>query len=150
MPAMATDAELREKLRKIEALHAGAGTPGERMAAAAALERIRARLRQQEQQRHHQQHQEQRARIPPVEIRVSLADPWSRQLFMALCRSYGLAPFRYPRQRRTTVMVRVPRVAFDRFLWPEFRELSAALTGRLNEVTARMIRDEVMPARRRA
>jgi len=147
---MATDAELREKLRKIEALHAGAGTPGERMAAAAALERIRARLRQQEQQQRQQRQQEQRARLPPVEIRVSLADPWSRQLFMALCRRHGLAPFRYPRQRRTTVMVRVPQPVFDRILWPEFRELSAALAARLTEVTARMIRDEVMPARRRA
>jgi hypothetical protein len=35
---------LREKLRKIEALFAGAGTAGERLAAEAALERVRARL----------------------------------------------------------------------------------------------------------
>jgi septum formation inhibitor-activating ATPase MinD len=33
---------LREKLRKIEALFAGAGTTGERLAAEAALERVRA------------------------------------------------------------------------------------------------------------
>ena len=36
--------QLREKLRKIEALFAGAGTAGERLAAEAALERVRARL----------------------------------------------------------------------------------------------------------
>ncbi len=41
---MAGDARLREKLRKIEALFAGAGTEGERLAAEAALGRIRARL----------------------------------------------------------------------------------------------------------
>ncbi|WP_026869017.1 hypothetical protein [Inquilinus limosus] len=128
---MATDADLREKLRKIEALHAGAGTPGERLAAAAALERIRARLRQQQ------------ARDPAVEIKVSLADQWSRHLFVALCRRYGLKPFRYRRQRRTTVMVRVPQGFVDQILWPEFRELNAALTRYLNAVTARMIRDEI-------
>ena len=40
------DGELREKLRKIEALFAGAATPGERAAAGAAAERIRDRLRE--------------------------------------------------------------------------------------------------------
>jgi hypothetical protein len=41
---MSTESQLREKLRKIEALFAGAGTTGERLAAEAALERVRARL----------------------------------------------------------------------------------------------------------
>ena len=41
---MSTESQLREKLRKIEALFAGAGTAGERLAAEAALERVRARL----------------------------------------------------------------------------------------------------------
>ena len=44
---MSTESQLREKLRKIEALFAGAGTAGERLAAEAALERVRARLRTQ-------------------------------------------------------------------------------------------------------
>jgi hypothetical protein len=38
------DAQLREKLRKIEALFGGAKTAGERAAAGAAAERIKARL----------------------------------------------------------------------------------------------------------
>src|SRR5258708_40091377 len=41
---MSTESQLREKLRKIEALFAGAGTAGERIAAEAALERVRERL----------------------------------------------------------------------------------------------------------
>jgi len=144
---MATDADLREKLRKIEALHAGAGTEGERLAAAAALERIRARLRQQHQQ--HQQHQQQQqqqrqqSRAPAAETKVSLPDQWSRHLFVALCRRYGLRPFRYPRQRLTTVMVRAPRGFFDRILWPEFQELNAELRRYLNAVTLRVIRAEI-------
>jgi hypothetical protein len=131
MAAMATDADLREKLRKIEALHAGAGTEGERLAAAAALERIRARLRQQQ------------ARDPAAETKVSLPDQWSRHLFVALCRRYGLRPFRYRRQRLTTVMVRAPRGFFDQILWPEFQELNAELRRYLHAVTLRVIRDEI-------
>jgi hypothetical protein len=147
MATMATDADLREKLRKIEALHAGAGTEGERLAAAAALERIRARLRQQQQQhqqyQHQQQQQRRQARDPAEETKVSLPDQWSRHLFVALCRRYGLRPFRYPRQRRTTVMVRAPRGFVDRILWPKFQELNIELRRYLHAVTLRLIRDEI-------
>ena len=41
---MTPEQSLREKLRKIEALFAGAATDGERVAAGAAAERIRERL----------------------------------------------------------------------------------------------------------
>jgi hypothetical protein len=41
---MSIEPQLRERLRKIEALFAGASTAGERLAAEAALERVRARL----------------------------------------------------------------------------------------------------------
>src|SRR6202040_577946 len=94
---MSTESHLREKLRKIEALFAGAGTAGERLAAEAALERVRARLA------------ELGRRDAPVEMQFSMPDRWSRHLFLALCRRYGLAPYRYPRQRRNTVMVRAPK-----------------------------------------
>jgi hypothetical protein len=40
-----------------------------------------------------------------VEFRFSLADQWSRHLLVALLRRYGIKPYRYSRQRRTTVMV---------------------------------------------
>src|SRR5688500_8315533 len=114
-PPMLADGRLREKLRKIEALFAGAGTEGERIAAEAALERIRARL------------DETARRSPPTELQVSLPDQWSRRLFLALCRRYGLHPYRYPRQRHTTVMLRAPRDFVDQVLMPEFRELQGEL-----------------------
>ena len=41
---MTSEGQLRARLRKIEALFAGAATPGERGAAEAALARIKARL----------------------------------------------------------------------------------------------------------
>ena len=72
-----------------------------------------------------------------------MPDQWSRKLFVALCRRYGLKPYRYRRQRYTTVLVRAPRSFIDQVLWPEFGELNQALRVYLNEVTERIIRDEV-------
>ena len=40
-------------------------------------------------------------------------------------------------------MVRVPRKFVDEVLWPEFHELNKALTRFLNEVTLRVIHEEV-------
>src|SRR3954449_6247577 len=120
---MSTHPLLREKLRKIEALLVAAGTAGERLAAEAALERMRAKLAELE------------GRDPPVELQFSLPDQWSRHLFIALCRRYGLKPYRYPRQRRTTIMVRAPRGFAEQVLWREFRELNGELQAYLNEVT---------------
>jgi hypothetical protein len=128
---MFADSKLREKLRKIEALFAGAGTEGERLAAEAALHRIRARLAEFGRSE------------APSEIQISVPDTWSRHLFLALCRRYGIEPYRYPRQRRTTVMVRAPRRFVDDVLWPEFRELDAELRSYLQEVTLRVIREEI-------
>ena len=79
----------------------------------------------------------------PIEMQFSLPDQWSRQLFLALCRRYGLKPYRLYRQRLTTVMLRVPKRFVDQVLWPEFQELNAALVQYLNEVTTRVIREEV-------
>jgi hypothetical protein len=128
---MAIEARLREKLRKIEALFAEAGTAGEQQAAEAALQRVQARLA------------ELQRRDPAVEMQFSMPDQWSRRLFVALCRRYGLTPYRYRRQRLTTVVLRVPRGFVDEVLWPEFGELNQALTTYLNEVTLRVIREEV-------
>lgn len=128
---MMNEAELRERLRKIEALFAGAGTDGERMAADAARARVRARLAELER------------RDSPIEMQFSMPDQWSRRLFVALCRRYGLKPYRYRRQRLTTVMLRVPRGFIDQMLWPEFTELNRALRVFLDEVTERVIREEI-------
>ncbi|MBS0558934.1 MAG: hypothetical protein JSR21_02660 [Proteobacteria bacterium] len=128
---MTPEDELRAKLRKIEALFAGAGTAGERMAAEAARERVRARLAELGRQDR------------PIEMHFSLGNEWSRRLFVALCRRYGLKPYRLYRQRRTTVMVDVPRHFVDEVLWPEFTELNRTLQAYLDDITHRIIAEEV-------
>ena len=131
---MLSEDRLREKLRKIEALYAGATTAGEKSAAGAAAERIRRKFEAASQK--------ERAE----EFKFSIPDPWSRQLFIALCRRYGVKPFRHTRMHRQTVMVRAPASFVQITLWPEFEELSRALTAHLDEITRKIIRDEVHEA----
>jgi hypothetical protein len=128
---MISEQELREKLRKITALFEGATTVGERSAAAAAIERVKKALTAMV-------HTE-----PAVEMQFSMRDHWHRRLFAALCRRYGLNPYRYKRQRLTTVVVRAPRSFVDKTLWPEYLELTKALDEYMNEATERIIREEV-------
>ncbi|MBZ5617478.1 MAG: hypothetical protein LAQ69_01905 [Acidobacteriia bacterium] len=128
---MITERELREKLRKISALFEGATTDGERNAAAAAIVRVKqalAGMLRTEQ---------------PIEMQFSLPDQWQRRLFSALCRRYGLEPYRYKRQRYTTVLVRAPKSFIEKTLWPEYLEIKDALNEYLNEATERIIREEV-------
>jgi hypothetical protein len=128
---MSSADRLREQLRKIEALFAGAATPGERDAAGAAAERLRVRLRRSAQAE------------DAVELRFSLPDPWARQLFVALARRYGLQPYRYRGMKRQSLLLRGPRSFLEGVLWPEFTELNKVLSAYLAEVTERVIRDAV-------
>ena len=123
--------QLLERLRRVEALHARTDVAGERDAAAHAMQAIRARLARYAQL------------DPPVEYKFSLQDNWSRRLFTALLRRYGLEPFRYRGQRYTTVMVRVSKSFVDETLWPEFVELDNLLNQYLSDVTERVIRDAI-------
>ena len=129
-----SEERLREKLRKIEALYAAATTVGEQAAAGAAAERIRRQLGTASKQERTE------------EFKFSISDPWSRQLFIALCRRYGIKPFRYARMHRQTVIVRAPASFVRMTLWPEFEELSQALTWHLDEITQKIIREEVHEA----
>ena len=128
---MHDETRLIEKLRRIEALFSGATTAGERTAAELAAQRIRDRLGEIQEL------------DPPVEYRFTMGNMYSRRLFTALLRRYGLNPYRYRGQRYTTVMVRVPQSFVDETLWPEFEELDKTLTEYLNDVTDRVIRESV-------
>ncbi len=122
---------LLEKLRKIEALHAGTKVDGEREAAKRAAERIRARIA------------ELRGREQDVVLLYSLPDPWKRKMFVALCRRYGLAPYRERGRRYSTVLVRAPKSFQDQTLFPEFEALASELDSHLAELTDRVIREAI-------
>lgn len=131
---MQSEDRLREKLRKIEALYAGAATAGEKAAAGAAADRIRRQF-------------ESASRAETAEeLKFSIPDPWSHKLFIALCRRYGVRPFRYSRMHRQTILIRAPASFVQQVLWPEFEELSDALTEHLLDITEKIIREEVHEA----
>jgi len=119
--------QLVEKLRRVEALFARTNFEGERVAAANAMERIRERLRNLQES------------DPPIEYKFTMRDAWSRRLLVALMRRYDIQPYRYYRQRYTTVMARVPASFVDETLWPEFKELNETLGSYLDQVTSRVI-----------
>ncbi len=72
--------KLLDKIRLIQALHAGATTDGERDAAADALRRVSERLASL------------KVTDPPTEFRFSMDNTWSRKLFLALLRRVWTAP----------------------------------------------------------
>jgi hypothetical protein len=126
-----SEGQLRERLHRSRPCSPAPPRPGKRVAAEAVLTRARPRLA------------EARRTAAAIEPQFSITASWSRQLFVALAQRYGLRPYRYPRQRRTTVMLQAPESFLRGVLWPEFETLNEALVGCLAEVTARIIRDEV-------
>jgi hypothetical protein len=117
---------LIEKLRRIEALFSRAASDGERVAAGEAARRLQRRI------------DELRAG-EPVEFKFTLPDAWAKALLIALLRRSGITPYRYPGQRRNTVMARAPKGLVHEQLWPEFQELQKTLESYLGEVTRRVI-----------
>ena len=134
---MADDTEMHEKLAKLEALFARGATEGERAAAGAARDRLQAKLATEVHA----------SDAPEVELQYSLPDVWSVRIFVALCRKHGIRPYRYPRQRRTTVMVWVQETRFEQTVAAEFRTLHRS--SRLNATVEHLIADAMKSRKRR-
>lgn len=125
---MVDDEELRAKLAKVEALFRRAGSPGERAAAGVAMDRLHGRLAGSAGKD-----------APEVELQFSLPDAWSVSLFVAVCRKYGVRPYRYRRQRRTSVVVSAREREFNRVVWPEYSRLQTELESYFEDVTDHLI-----------
>ncbi len=118
-----------EKLRKVEALVEEGATDGEQAAAEKAHEHLMEKLERLEQEN------------PPKEMKFTFQDPWGHRLFMAICRSYDLQPYRYKGQHRTTVQLNVPEPFVDETLWPMYNEYYEILHEYLMDVTDEVIRE---------
>ncbi len=126
---MSIEDQLRERLKKVEALlfwrdHGRRTRRGGGGAGAAEGEARRGRPERSADQNE-----------------VHGAGPMVVRLFIALCRRYGLKPYRYPRQRRTTIMVKAPRHFLETVLWRQFCELHDDLSLYLEQTTERVIRE---------
>ena len=118
--------DIREKLEKLEALFARGATEGERTAAGAALDRLNSRF-------------DTGAQEEKVEFQYSLPDVWAVKIFVALCRKHGVQPYRYSRQRRTTVMVNVQKSVFEQTVMAEFEMLHAELVAYFKDTVDHLI-----------
>ncbi len=122
---MHDEERLKEKLRAIEALFAGATTEGEREAAGHARQRISARLAELKAEQ-------------PIEWQFSL-DPWSRKLLMALARRYGLTPYRYRQQRYSSLIIQASERFLKETFLPEYDAMAETLRQHLTEVAERVV-----------
>ncbi|MBK9449883.1 MAG: hypothetical protein IPN95_10880 [Bacteroidetes bacterium] len=119
--------QLLEKIKKIEALIAGAQTDGEKNAAISAKERI---LRN---------NPSLQIQSKPKEFSLSMPSNWHKKLLIAICRKYEVKPYRYYRQKYTTVMVRVDEAFMNQVLWKEFQQYSRLMEELVSEITDDLI-----------
>ena len=118
---------LLEKIKKIEALIVGASTDGEKNAALSAKERI---LKKYPALEIHKD---------PKEYSLYTSGEWNKKLLLAICRKYGIRPYRYKRQKYTTVMVKINETFLNEILWKEYQEYSKLLDQLVEEITDDLI-----------
>lgn len=120
-----TESDLLRKLAAIEALLGGATSSGERDAARAARERIEAKL----------------GALPAncQDWYFTLNEAWSRKLFGAMAKKYGLETFRYKGQRRTSLVIHTTPDKKNE-LWKQFLAAHLAMTTHIDELAERLIR----------
>ena len=116
--------EIVERLRAVEAEHAGTVSAGED-----AAKRMRAKLA------------EHRARDPDIETKVSITDAASQHAFVALCLRYGLEPYRLSRSRGSTVCVRAPQAFIRQTFWPLYEALAQPLGEYVAGIVDRILCD---------
>ena len=63
-----------------------------------------------------------------------------KKLLVAICRKHGVRPYRYKRQKYTTVMVNINEQFLEDVLWKEYLEYSKHLEELVEEITNNIIR----------
>ncbi len=118
---------LLERIKKIEALINGATTTGEKNAALSAKDRLL------------EKHITKGMPKKLEEYRLYTSDSWHKKLLIAICRKHGIQPYRYKRQKYTTVMVNINPDFLNDILWPEYLEYSKHLEKLVEEITDDLI-----------
>lgn len=118
---------LLERIKKIEALINGATTTGEKNAALSAKDRLL------------EKHITKGMPEKLEEYRLYTSDSWHKKLLIAICRKHGIQPYRYKRQKYTTVMVNINPDFLNDILWPEYLEYSEHLEKLVEGITDDLI-----------
>ena len=119
--------ELLEKIKRIEALIEGSKTEGEKNAAILAKSRVNKRLVEEE-------------KMQVEEYTLYTPGTWHKRLLLAICRKYGVRPYRYKRQKYTTVMVMANANFVNDVIWKEYLEYSGHLEKLVEEITDSIIK----------
>lgn len=114
--------DIADKIRKIEALIAGAKSDGERQAAEFAKRRLQEKIVAE-----------------PVEYTVRVHSHWEKKLFVAICAKHGIRTYRYMRQKYTTTMIRVAKPFMESVLWPEYQKYAGILHELTGEISSNLI-----------
>lgn len=114
--------DIADKIRKIEALIAGAKSDGERQAAEFAKQRLQEKITAQ-----------------PIEYTIRLHSRWEKKLFVAICKKHGLKTYRYARQKYTTAMIRAAEPFVNSVLWPEYKKYADILHKLIEEISIDLI-----------
>lgn len=112
--------ELIDKIQKIEALIEGAKTIGEKNVAILAKNRITRKLHEKK-------------KIQTKEYTLYTQDNWHKKLLLAICRKHRINPYRYKRQKYTTVMVKANEDFLNNVLWKEYLEYSEHLVEEITD-----------------
>jgi hypothetical protein len=83
----------------------------------------------------------------PLEQTYRVGDAHGTRLFVALCRSRGLLPYRHRRSHAGTISVRASIAEHDA-LWARYLELDRELQSKLTELTFAFVKSRVGDAPR--
>jgi hypothetical protein len=131
--------DLVERLRKVQALYNAPATEGEKAAAAAAAERLQARLKEATGAVDGARRESAAERETEFQMRID--DAWSRKLFIGIARHHGVRPCRYPGQRRTTLVVRTTKRRLEERIMPHYSDAVSVLRDHFDVIADRVIRE---------
>ena len=131
--------DLVERLRKVQALYNAPSTEGERAAAAAAAERLQARLKEATSSA--ARGEAAAAAERETEFQMRIDDAWSRKLFIGIARHHGVRAYRYPGQRRTTLVVRTTKRHLDERVMPHYVDAVEVMRDHFDAIADRVIRE---------
>ena len=115
--------DILERIKKVEALISWAKSEWEKQAAMFAKERILKKYPEIENTQNKK------------EYKIYTQDSWHKKLFSAICRKYWIKPYRYYRQKYTTVNININEDFLNEVLWKEYLEYSEILEKLVWDVT---------------
>lgn len=118
--------DLLDKLQKIQTLIDRATSEGERQAVEMAKQRFNERLKDDKNHR-------------LIEYRITSHSQWEKKLFNAVCKKYGLLPYRYSRKKYTTTMVRAHKSHMDEVVWPQYQKYTTILRDMVDALSLDLI-----------